>query len=83
MSVWPTTGWPATTGRTEFVGASPPTTSVASDVPVAEPEVFVALTVTRIVCWLSAVTRTYRGLVAPVIATQFSPVVSQRSHWKE
>jgi hypothetical protein len=57
------------------------TTAVCDEVAAAEPLRFVAVTITRSVWLTSAVERTLVVPVAPLIALQLAPAVSQRSHW--
>ena len=69
------------TGLTVLVGAAGATTLVASDVAVASPPAFRAVTATRIVAPTSAPTSVYVLWVAFVIAEHPPPPMSQRSHW--
>src|SRR3954447_26259360 len=58
-----------------------PTTAVCAEVAEPEPLGFVAFTTTRIVWFASSFLTEYVCAVAPVIAAQLLPAVSQRSHW--
>ena len=55
------------------------TTAVAAEVAVAEPALFVAVTVTRMVEPASAEAAVYVTDVAPEIGVQFPPEVAQRT----
>jgi hypothetical protein len=78
-------GAPAIVGALVFFGAWPLawTTSVGREVAVPDPELFVAVTMTRSRWPTSAAARVYRLLVAPPIGAQLPPAVSHRCHTYE
>ena len=57
------------------------TTSLAAEVAVALPALFVAVTTTRRVEPMSAPVRVLVEPVAPAMSAQLSPAASQRCHW--
>ena len=63
-----------------FEGAALVTIAVAAETDVAFPDSLVAVTATRIVEPMSAVTTVYVESVAAAIALQFAPDASQRRH---
>ncbi len=71
--VVPTWVWPK-----EPSTPAPVTTAVGSEFAVAEPAVFVAVTATRSVWPTSADASVYAAVVAPAIAVQAPPPLSQR-----
>jgi hypothetical protein len=78
----PTVAEPLTAGRTELVGPDfESTTSVGSDVAVALPSVFDAVTATRSVLPTSVLPGEYVCFVAPVMSPQTLPSEEQRRHW--
>ncbi len=72
---------PVIVGAAVFFGACPvaATIPVGREVAVPEPELFVAVTMTRSLWPTSAVVSVYCLLVAPAIGAQVPPAVSQRS----
>ena len=61
--------------------AAPPTAAVCADVAAVEPFRFEAVTITRRVLPTSAVESVFVDVVAPLLALQFAPAESHRSHW--
>jgi hypothetical protein len=57
------------------------TTSVVFETAVEEPDVFVAVTSTRIAAPTSLLVSRYDCMAAPVMDEQLLPLVSQRFHW--
>jgi hypothetical protein len=68
-------------GVVVVVAAASPTTAVGTDVRVAWPSAFFAVTATRSVLSLSTPFSTYVFCVAPEIAEQLPPSLSHRCHW--
>src|SRR5205807_3206945 len=82
VSVWPCCAVPLIVGGDVFDGGGGTTAAVASELTgPPEPPSLLASSATRSMCSTSAATGTYVLLVAPLIAKQFSPAPSQRSHW--
>src|SRR3954468_21144995 len=80
-SVWACAGDPEMTGSDELTGVAAPTTADAADAAEALPTEFVAVTNARNVDPTSPVAAVYDAAVAPEIALQEPPPVSQRCHW--
>ena len=81
MRVTPTFAAPVITGRLVFAGVTAAmTTAVCAEVAVAEPALFVAVTVTRARRPTSAATSVYVAAVAPEMFAQLVELV-QRAHW--
>jgi hypothetical protein len=64
-----------------FCGPTDATVAVASDVALAGPTAFVAVTTTRIVEPASAEVSWYDWLPAPAMSLHGEPLTSQRRHW--
>jgi hypothetical protein len=91
-SVWPCCATPEICGKAVFdgagavvgadvgAGAAAVTTAVGLEVPVEEPFLFTALTVTRIVLPTSVDPSGYVDAAAPLTGAQPFPELSQRSH---
>ena len=78
VRVEPSVVVPEIVGTAVLDGA--PISGVAADAAWAVPSAFDAVTVTRTLLPLSAFWRTYVAEVAPPIATQLAPFLSQRLH---
>jgi len=72
---------PEIEGRNVFTGAVPASTAVGSEVAVAVPKLFVAVTATRSRDPMSSDDGVYVNEVAPAMSLQFAPLESQRRHW--
>src|SRR5581483_2740089 len=79
VSVCCATALPLIVGGAVFTARAAVTTAVGSEVAVASPASFEAVTVTRTVLPTSSERRTYARVVAPAIGAQRP--ASQRSHW--
>jgi hypothetical protein len=77
----PVVSVPEIDGRNELAGATPASTFVGSDVAVAVPKLFVAVTATRSREPMSADAGKYVLVIAAAMSVQFAPALSQRRHW--
>lgn len=82
VSCWPSCGVPPIEGGALIAGATGAvaTTPDCAEVALVVPAVFVAKTVARSVRLTSAEVAAYAAAVAPEIAEQAAPVLSQRDH---
>jgi hypothetical protein len=80
VNPFPSIVTPLIDGSTEFTGGSPVTWAVCALVATADPPAFVAVTTTRIVDPISAVTCGYVEAVAPTTSTHAAPELSHRRH---
>jgi hypothetical protein len=72
---------PLIVGGEVFVGATAVTALAGADAAVVDPLLLVAVTAKRKVKPMSAVPGEYVIAVEPLMALQFDPPESQRSHW--